>query len=344
MTEIKAKVVEFDLFPHFNADALSVAKIRNTGWQCIVKTSDMVGRTLGVYIPIDALVNVTNEAFKFLDKGECKPFRIKTIKLRGLLSQGLLIPAPEGAKLGDDLTEELEVTRWEPVIPALLAGDIVREPDNFQKYTSIENYKNFPNVFQEGDLVRVTEKLHGSNARMGFINEGFQDGHLTYYVGSHKTSRDKEGSNLYSKLSRLNKIEEKLLPILQKYKPSINFILMLEIIGSGVQDLTYGCDKNEQQFRLFDILIDHVYQPWEVIEDVALALKIGVVPLLYRGPYILDKIVALRDGSTTLEGSHCREGVVVTAEPENYSAEVGRKILKFISDDYLLRKNARDGH
>lgn len=346
MTDIKAKVVEFDLHKHPDPEVkfLSIAKIRGKGWQCVVKTSDMKDAKFGIYIPIDAEVPTTHPMFAFLDKkGDGKPFRIKTIRLRQQLSQGLLLPAPPGAKLGDDLTVELGIARWEPTIPKHLSGDMIREPGNFQKYTSIENWKNFPDIFSEGDMVRITEKIHGTNCRFGFVDEGKVEG-MSYFVGTHKTARNKDGNNLYSEISRSLKIEEKLQSLFKKFKPKQHFLIFGEIYGWNVQDLVYDCGKNQQHFRIFDILIDHVYQPWSVIENVATALEVDTVPVLYRGPYSGQIAMQLRDGKTTLGGGHVREGVVVTAEPESYHPEIGRKIIKLISDDYLLRKGGTDGH
>lgn len=345
MTDIKAKVVEFELHPHPEADTLSIAIIKGTGWQCVVRTDDVVGKSLGVYIPIDAEVSVDVPQFSFLAaQAKRGKFRIKTIRLRNRLSQGLLIPAPENTKLGDDLTETLQITRWEPpVISALVGGDQIREPGNFQKYTSIENQKNFPNVFDSNDMVRVTEKLHGTNCRFGFVNDGLESG-LSYIVGTHKTARDKDGHNIYSRISRELKIEEKLSSIVQTENPKIHLIVFGEIFGFGVQDLHYGCGKNQQSFRIFDVLLDHRYQAWEKVEEVAAALGVDTVPLLYRGAFDAERLIQLRDGATTLGQGHVREGVVVTAEPETTHPEIGRKIIKYISDDYLLRKGATDGH
>jgi RNA ligase (TIGR02306 family) len=152
MTEIKAKVVKYDLRPHPNADVLSVAMVQGTGWQCIVKTDDAKDSDLGVYIPIDAEVDATMPEFTFLaplaKNGKC---RIKTIRLRGMISQGLLLPAPKDAKLGDDLTEALKVTRWEPPVNVHFAGDQIREPGVFARYTSITNIKYALSMFQDGE-------------------------------------------------------------------------------------------------------------------------------------------------------------------------------------------------
>ena len=167
---------------------------------------------------------------------------------------------------------------------------------------------------------------------------------MTYFVGTHKTARAKDGTNLYSEVSRNLRVEEKLQPLLKEFKPKQHLLVFGEIYGWNVQDLVYDCSKNQQHFRVFDVLIDHVYQPWSVIEKVAQALDVKTVPVLYRGPYNLGDTLRLRDGKTTLGEGHVREGVVVTSEPEEYHPEVGRKIIKFISDDYLLRKGGTDGH
>lgn len=343
MTEIKAKVVEFELQNHPNADLLSLALIKETGWQCVVRTEDMKDKSLGIYIPIDGLVDTTKPEFKFLDKdGSGKPFRIKTIRLRQMLSQGLLIPAPENSAIEDDFTEALNVKRYEPTIPVQLSGDSIRTPEAFTKYTSIENVKNYPRLLVEGENVRVALKLHGTNARYGFINDGKVEG-LTYIVGSHNTAKDKDGSNVYSQISRQYDIENKLKLIVDEIKPKYNFIAMGEIVGSKIQDLDYGCKAGERKLYLFDVVLDGQYQPLEFVQDVAAKLGIETVPVLYRGPYSFEKVMEFRDGKDLI-GNHCREGVITTAEPESRDLRLGRRVLKFISDDYLLRKNATDSH
>lgn len=257
-----------------------------------------------------------------------------------------MLPAPEGAKLGDDLTDELGVIRWEPEVPTKLSGDLVSEPGNFQKYTSIENWKNFPIIFAEGDLVRITEKIHGTNFRFGHVSaDGRVDGEHTYCVGTHRTARAKDGKNLYSQTSVQLDLEAKIGTLVHRFSPEQNFVIFGEIFGRGVQDLTYGLNQTTN-LRIFDVLVNHVYQPWEVVEEVAFHLGVKTVPLLYRGPYSEAIALSLRDGGgTTISGgNHMREGIVVTAEPESFHPEIGRKILKFISDEYLLRSGATDGH
>jgi RNA ligase (TIGR02306 family) len=351
MSELKAKVVRYQTQTHPFADLLSIALVGGTGWQCVVGKDDIPGDKLGIYIPIDAEVPIDRPEFAFLapkvKKGNL--FRIKTIRLRGVLSQGLLIPLPPTTDLveGQDVTESLGVTRYEPPVPPHMSGDMVRSPGNFQKYTSIENFKNFPNVFKEGDIVRVSEKIHGTNCRYGFVNAGMvaddSTEKLEFFVGSHNTAKNVNGNNLYSRIARELNIKEKMQELLPEFGAKFNFLVFGEIYGFGVQDLHYGCEKNEQRFRIFDVLVDGQYQDFDTVVKVAKTLGVEVVPSCYRGPFDLGLILSLRDG-TSLLGKHVREGVVVVAEPEQVHQEIGRKMLKFISDDYLLRSGATDGH
>ena len=340
MTTIAAKVVKFQLQPHPNADTLSIASIEGTGWQCIVKTEQFQNKnSTGIYIPIDAEVDTSVEAFTFLnDKAKNSKFRIRTIKLRGIVSQGLLIPNLFNGEVGQDFTSVLQVTRWEPEVPPQFAGDSIKCPELFWKYSSIENFKNYPNVLQTTDQVRVTEKIHGTNARFGLVMD---NGAITYCVGSHNTNKKLDGKTVYNKISSSLDIENKLKTSNLSF--ASNLIVFGEIYGEGIQDLRYDAQKG-LKFRIFDVLIDNTYQPWTVIETVANLLQVETVPVMYRGSFDLSTIQSLLNGETLLGGSNIREGVVVTTEPESWNPEIGRKIIKFISDDFLLRKGAKDGH
>ena len=380
-----ARQVKFTLNKHPNADKLSIATIDGMDWQCVTQTEQWGDVREGIYIAIDALLDVSLPSFDFLkDKATKKlsngrpAHKLKTIRLRGALSHGLLIPVPESlpgmlpgetgveiAPLGGHWgtwTEALGIERYEPPIPSNMSGDMIRCPGAFQSYTHIENAKNFPDVFAEGDPVRVTEKIHGTNFRVALVVDGMvTDGVATptYMVGTHNTARDPKGTNAYSLAAAKFLPEDKVRALVQNdngsWPMTEHYIIFAELFGSGIQDLTYGCEANVQQVRIIDVLVDGRYQGREVIEKVAEVLGLQTVPVLYRGPFNKESVQALRDGASTLPGAkHVREGVVVTSEPETRvdfyqgqqlaSGFQGRKILKYISDAYLERKDAKDGH
>jgi RNA ligase (TIGR02306 family) len=114
-----------------------------------------------------------------------------------------------------------------------------------------------------------------------------------------------------------------------------------EIYGKGIQDLDYGFSN--PTVGIFDVAVNNQFLPYDdllkIFENQEFA---KMIPALYVGPYNYETILKFRDGPSTLGGKHIREGVVVTSTTENTHIKYGRKIAKFISPNYLLRK-AKDG-
>lgn len=149
-------VVEIKLEVHPNADSLSLVQVGD--FQCAVRTTDWADGDLAVYIPPDSVVPDTKE-FEFLGKNK----RIKARKLRGEWSVGLLIPAPVDAKVGDDYMEQLGVVHYEPQIHGhfTTGGDNVTPPPGFIPTYDVLNFRKYSGLFNDGEEVVVTEKIHG---------------------------------------------------------------------------------------------------------------------------------------------------------------------------------------
>lgn len=120
----------------------------------------------------------------------------------------------------------------------------------------------------------------------------------------------------------------------------VNIDLFGEIFGRGVQDLHYGLSAPE--FRAFDIAIDGEFAPSETKAMMFERLGVQRVPVLYRGPWDREALVAHRDGKTVLGEGNIREGIVVTAVGDQTKREFMnrrlRPFLKMVSPDYLTRK------
>src|SRR5690349_21772622 len=112
MSTFKVEVVPVKLEKHPNADALSLVTVFDAYVLC-VRTADWEGVTQAAYLPPDSVVPNTEE-YAFLE-GKT---RIKAKKLRGIVSQGMLVPAPEGSSIGDDVAEALKITHYEPEVQA----------------------------------------------------------------------------------------------------------------------------------------------------------------------------------------------------------------------------------
>jgi RNA ligase (TIGR02306 family) len=164
------------LTPHNNADSLELAQI--LGWQLVVRKGEYKIGDKIVYFPIDTVLpqelsdrfGVTN----YLSKG-----RIRCAKLRGEPSFGLAVkPENDEWQVGQNVAEyyaALGVKKYKPPV-RVTAGDAELEHPLFMTYTEIENMRNFPNVFKDGEMVVLTEKIHGSNSRVGIIEGEFMAG------------------------------------------------------------------------------------------------------------------------------------------------------------------------
>jgi len=378
MAEHKCEVVKVSIMEHDNADALEIAQIR--GYQSIVRKGQFKTGDLAVYIPEQSVVPewvLRRLGLWDAEKGKGKLAgkagnRVKPVRLRGVLSQGLLYPLVDfkdeaGNMLlsgtdrvvteGEDVTEYLEVIKWEPPIPTQMAGEVVGLPGKTLKY-DIENVKNYPHIAQALiDLqipVQITEKLHGTWCCFGFYpTVGWAQKTLHPEIPYERvvvTSKGLSGKSLAFKDNEANvnnlylKMFKKLFTDTFHNYDRLNdpIFYIGEIFGKDVQDLTYGL--KETDFRLFDVYEGHpgsgryytANQSKEYADDL---LPFDYVPTLYEGPLTWDIIHEYTNGLDNITGSHIREGIVIrTLDREYRNDKIGRVILKSVSDDYLDRK------
>lgn len=359
MSTLKVEIVEIlESSKHPNADKLSIYKV--LGWNVIAGLNQFKVGDKVVYFPIDSLLPQEVEAKIFGPDSKIKLHhsRVKTIKLRGAISQGLIVhPETVGvsdASLGDDLTKDLGIKKYEPPVnlPSGFGNTRVQVRKkqinpHFHKYTDIENAKNYPSLFEEGELVAVTEKIHGSNFRCGYVPFnadtiikkikkffGFAP-KFEFVYGSHNVQLQNKvfydgyyDSNVYAETVK----KYNLQTILQEGE-----VIYGEIYGEGIQKgYTYGCNPGEQKFVAFDIMKDGKYLDAPDFQATCLQKIIPTVPVVYRGPFNLNEIKKLVDGDSVLAPiQKIREGIVVKPIKESLTY-MGRKVLKLVSDAYLL--------
>lgn len=372
MSSLIVEVVKIDdVSNHPNADRMKIATIK--GWKSCVgydpetqKAEFAVGDK-AVYFPPDCVLSdelaerlkVTNycSSLKKEPDGTTPPGkRVKAARLRGFSSYGF-VTTLEKAGLSPDLApganvaDDLGVTKYVPQIRD--AGE--QEPDHpaFHSYTSVENIGNFPDLIPEGIDVVVTEKIHGSQTKVGLINNGNE---WIWMCGSNSIRRKefnaKGGRSLY--WHALNaKMKEMINWLRLMYYPkggpvSNGVMVFLETFGLGVQDLHYG--QKGLAFRVFDIAVDGRYLDWDSVTSICKQFGIETVPVLYEGPFSREKIAELTDGRTMIaelpadkEQFTGREGIVVKTLKERISTITNKRmILKSVSADYLDRRNAQD--
>lgn len=315
--------------PHPNADRLEVAVIN--GWQVVVGRGAYQPGDTVVYVPPDAVVPVEWSdrwgVTKYLSNG-----RVRCAKLRGEPSFGFTVAAselPEGIGQFDidrNVADVFGITKYEPPFRAS-AGDAAPDHPLFVKYTDIENIRHFPSVIHGGEEVVATEKIHGTNARIGLI-----EGELM--AGSHRLRRarpaDLATSHYWFPLT-VPGVEL----LLNDFGRQHNQVILYGEVYGRVQSLHYGIE-NGVAFRAFDLLVDGRYLDHDDFTRSCARYGVPIAPLVYRGPFDMAVVRRMSEGRTLAGGDHYREGVVVHPVRERHDERVGRVILKYGSDTYLL--------
>lgn len=361
MSSLKVEVVKIDkIESHPNADRLEICLI--SGWQCVVQKNKLIVGQAVVYIPIDSLLPEKLETYLFPPDSKIKldKHRVKTIKIRGAVSQGMVLSLDElqnggfiteKVALGSDLALKLGVTKYEPPedkSPQSNANRVKKKYKNpqFREYTEIENFKWHPELFQEGEEVVICEKIHGTSFRAGYVpffastwwKKIKQFFHLTpeyeFVYGSHHVqlqTKTKTKANIYMDAVVKYNLKTKLID---------GEVVYGEIVGDKIQKgYNYGCKPGERKLVVFDVQVDGKYLNHYETERFCSVYGFEHVPVEYTGPYLGKDYVKNNfvDGpSTFCSDQKIREGVVIKPLIEQH-CYIGRKILKFKSDIFLIK-------
>lgn len=351
MSTLIVKVCKIDhIEKHPNADTLSILQIG--GWTVVAKTEAVEGQTHVVYIPIDAQADKDHPLLGFLE-GK----RVKTIKLRKVISQGLCLPLSEVRQYimsKDGLTEFqantfldpvsdanlqefLEIKKYVPPPPPedreFLGGPGAQENEDFHKYTDIEHYGNYSDALVD-EKVWVSEKLHGTSARYAL-----QDG--KFLIGSRNRQLKyplEEGrpmTSAYIKVFERENLGQKLLQLQNEFPGSSMVSLYGEIAGPGIQGNTFRYGQEVPTFFLYDINVDGKYVDYSDFVRLSTKHEIRTVPILAENIEIKEAFTMV-EGNTTLD-THIREGIVIKPMKEKFVRSLGRVVLKIVSKEYLLK-------
>ena len=351
MANFSVPVIQINqIFGIEGADQIEVALVGD--FRSVVRKGQFSVGDLGVYVPEGAILpDELLEKIGLLGRlsGSGKN-RVKAVRLRGVLSQGLLLSTdllpPDMRTLETDCAQVLGITKWTPEIPQALrlAGNVCAFEDSRLKlHYDLENIKKFPDVFTEGETVVMTEKLHGTQLCCVVT-------HDRYYVTSKglmgrgtylKIDDPKNADNFYIGIVHSHEIPVKVGQFF-KLTPQNDQVVHVFGEGLGVQDLKYGVntDRSVGNFRVFDVAVNGSFLDDRKLDIFCEVTGLRRVPTLYRGPFSKDILKAVTSGKEELtgQGLHIREGTVVKPTFERTHPKLGRVILKSVSEDYLLRK------
>ena len=329
------------LRPIPDADAIECAVVG--GWTAVVKRGEFKAGDLAVYCEIDSWI--PHALAPFLSKGkEPRVFdgiageRLRTMKLRGQLSQGLLLPFAIMKPFFDDIlftegvdvSELLGIVKYEAPIPAQLAGEVKGMFPGWIQKTDQERIQNLKEELdywlKEQHVWEVTEKLDGSSMTV-FLRDG------EFGVCSRNLELKPSETNSLWKVAVRNDLELKLR------RANRNLALQGELIGEGIQGNPYK--QKGQEFFLFDIYDIDTSKYFTPAERKAFVEEHDIkhVPVLAFGAELadtlgvnsIDGILRFAEGKSVMGMIGCeREGVVFKSKAMQCS-------FKAISNKFLLR-------
>jgi len=325
--------------PIENADAIE--KVSVLGWHCVARKGEFKEGDLCVYCEIDSLLPEGNPDFEFLrtssyiDKNNQKGFRIRTVKLRGQVSQGICFPLSILTNIAewgkDELQEGLDtahilgITKYEPPIPVNMGGLTKGAFPSYIPKTDETRIQSVPDVLirNKGVECYITEKLDGCS-----LTAWKEDGELN--IASRGIWLKETEENIYwivaNKLDLKGKLPEGL-------------VIQGELIGEGIQGNHYGLKGHD--IRWFNVysLKDNRYLDY--LEDVSVigTIDLKFVPdlaIIKLGDMDIDELVEFSKGVSQLTNIN-REGIVIRSIAEKTDVELGRLSFKVVNPDYLLK-------
>lgn len=339
-----------EILPHPGADRLDLAKVEGLGYQfCVQKGGYATGDEV-VYFPIDSLVPAELADYLGIRKllGGKGQDRVKTVKLRGEVSQGLVVGSPsirafleaKGTEWPtSDLTSALGVEKYEPPEISCHAGNLVRLPEGVPVY-DIESADNFLDVLGllMDSRVWVTEKAEGTNFSVTVDPSGSVFVNQRNYSISPIDGQEHDfwkAAREFGYIDAARKVQERLFS-------GQKVTLRGELIGPGVQKNIYRLKKREVLF--FDVLVDGRYMDCDTWADICSYFDMKTVPILARDIPLREwlggaDIRKASDGKSELEPSVLREGIVIKPSAEGFHPSVGRLMLKQRSPEYLAKSD-----
>lgn len=358
MSKFQVLVKPIQLLDHPNKN---IKVVRVSGYLSILPKGKFKDGDLVAYIPEKAILPQ-----KVLEKlglqnrlsGENRNV-VKAMEIHGILSQGLCYKALEGWVEGQDVTEELGITKYRPPTSPRIEGEIFKiGEDRCVPPLTIKEIKAYPLLLQKEEEVVLTEKIHGTYIQIGLMPTNMRHPEHGRLLVSSKELADKgfafvpkKGTeNIYLQTAQgLDKVQKALTSPSQKSLPLSSWLkripvfILGEIFGEGVQDLSYGAPEKAPLFRVFDVFLGLArngrYLGDEELNQFCESMELTRVPVLYRGFFVKELLEVFTQGKETLSGKalHTREGIVITPVIERKSLSMGRVQSKSLSKEFLLR-------
>lgn len=341
-----------DIQPIEGADSIEVATV--LGWHVVVKKDEFKIGDLCVYFEVDSLLP-PREEFEFLSKNGLKKsyvdgrefigYRLKTIRLRGQISQGLCQPLSilDGLKYfndqrekpiysfdeGLDVTVLLGVVKYEPAIPGNLSGEVKGLFPSYIPKTDEPRIQGAPSILERwsNELFYVTEKIDGTSITVFLDEDGLN------VCGRTLNLKENEG-NAYWRAARALNLEEKLKNLGKKVA------LQGELFGSNIQsNRLKQSTQNIRFYSIFDVESDK-YMSFDEFSMTLEELGLEMVPIItvnYTLPKTVDELITFATRKSKIAPECWAEGIVLRPQIEKQDPDLGRLSFKAINPEFLLK-------
>ncbi|MDR2113895.1 MAG: RNA ligase (ATP) [Bifidobacteriaceae bacterium] len=350
-TERKLATLEqvADLEPIEGADRIELARIR--GWEVVVGKGDFQVGDRCVYIEIDSLLDTSRPAFASLaargkrtDAIGRRGHVLKTVKLRGVYSQGIAYPITKfppqefpdlpdlsAAPIGSDLTAALGVVLWQPPLPVSMAGELIAFPGRVPK-TDEERLQNIPQMLAVMDVTWVaTEKIDGTSTTFALDQDGFA-------VAGHNWGIAFNPENALWQLAEQYGIEAKLR----------DWAEAAGLASVAVQGESYGekIQGNPLKVRglhwsAFNVIAEGRRLPRDQWPDFALELSVPVIADLVVPPTVAEALEQANALASLVNPAVRAEGIVWRSPSQSDvrlpDGTVETASFKVVSNRYLLK-------
>jgi len=334
------------ILPIKDADRIELATV--LGWNVVVKKGEFKIGDMCVYVEIDSILPDKPE-FEFM---RIRKFKVKTIKLKGQISQGIVFPLsilPDNIKIseGMDVTDILGITKYEDYDPEpakkhgkiynyFMKFKIIRilflkrkKKGGFPEFiikTDETRIQAMPKVIDNDITFVVTEKVDGSSLSCFYNKKEFG-------VCSRNTWIKKNDNSRFWKAVKKYNLEYKVKEISKLIKA--NVVIQGEVVGQGVQSNKYKISGFDLYiFNIFDI-DNRKYLKHSKIVEICKQFDLKMVPFIGNIKFnTVEEYVKYSMGKSVINKDIQREGIVCR-DPEN--EEVGRVSFKVINPEFLLK-------
>lgn len=330
--------------PIEGADKIELAHV--LGWQCVVNKGQFQPMDVGVYFEIDSFLPIRPE-FEFMRTSSYKKtdimgegFKLRTMRFRGQISQGLLLPLssfpeiPADMELGADVTELLGVRKWEIEERATTGGTVIGNLPYDIPHTDETRVQENPELIKAfaGLEYYISTKMDGSSHSIGVDENGF-------HVTGHNYEYKDDGSSSFYELVKARKYQEKVESFVKENGLS-TLTIQGELCAPGIQQNRLRLTKPE--WYVFTVRENGKRVGLKRMMEICEALGMEYVPIEEIGIDLPSKYPTVESLLDRADGEYPKggkkEGIVIRPTEPVYCQLISASLsMKVVSNKYLLK-------